>query len=147
MAGYVRRRRRAVLDTRGWTGLYSGRKTYRCADARAAFADPELAYVVLERRELGFTGRRSRTLRYLLEVAGKPVASFDECESTGRARRTVVVYRWRPERFARWHAERVDSPGTSAGAKRPAGPASAEAVAHGVTHPFRPSMRSRASEV
>ena len=107
----------AVLDTRGWTGLYSGRKTYRYDDAREAFADPKLAYVVLERRELGFPGRRSRTLRYLLEVAGEPVAAFSECEATGQARRTVIVYRWNAERFSRWRAAHVDSPGTSAGAK------------------------------
>ena len=37
-----------VVDTKGWSRLYSGRKTFQYADGRAAFADPDLAYVVVE---------------------------------------------------------------------------------------------------
>jgi hypothetical protein len=91
----------AVLDTRGWTGLYSGRPTYRYEDARKAFSDPELAYVVLERRELEYASRRSRTLRHLLTLGAERVATFPESRTAEPGPRTVVVYRWRPERFSR----------------------------------------------
>jgi len=89
-----------VLDTRGWTGLYSGRRTYDYDAARKAFSDPGLAYVVLEARELGFASDRSRTLRELLGAAAEPVASFPGSPTAGPPARSVVVYRWSPERFA-----------------------------------------------
>ena len=44
----------AVLDTQGWTGLYSGRETYAYESARVALSDPHLAYLVLEGREIGY---------------------------------------------------------------------------------------------
>jgi hypothetical protein len=90
-----------VLDTRGWTGLYSGRSTYRYDRACAAFSDPHLAYVVLERRELDYGSRRSLTLRHLLDVAARPVAVFPGTDHDDRSRATVLVYRWYPQRFSR----------------------------------------------
>jgi hypothetical protein len=90
-----------VLDSRGWTGLYSGRPTLRYGDARAAFAHPQLAYVVIERRELEYDSNRSRTLAHLLEVAAEPLVAWPAAEG---GRQQVVVYRWQPERFRRWVA-------------------------------------------
>ncbi|MHB1036448.1 MAG: hypothetical protein ACYC35_17080 [Pirellulales bacterium] len=87
----------AVLDSRGWTGLYSGRATYCYAQARAAIGDPSLAYVVVEQQELDYGSPRSRTLRELLDRAGQRAAVFGESVPAGRA---VVVYRWHPDRFA-----------------------------------------------
>lgn len=83
-----------VLDTQGWTGLYSGCSTYLAAQAPQAWTDPRLAYVVLEPRELDYPSARSRTLRWLLETAGEPVATF------GSSQAAVVVYRWIPQRLA-----------------------------------------------
>ncbi len=85
-----------VLDTRGWTGLYSGRATWRYDQARLAFGHPELAYVVLEQRELDYPSDRARTLRRLLDTSAERVALFPsnlQRDSPGRA---VVVYHWRP---------------------------------------------------
>ena len=91
-----------VLDTRGWTGLYSGRATYRYDEAQTAFGHPRLAYVVLEGRELEYPSGRSRTLRRLLDVAAEPVARFPDAAGVGRGQQVVVVYRWSAERFSRW---------------------------------------------
>ena len=95
-----------VLDTRGWTGLYSGRATFGYDDARAAFGHPRLAYVVLERRELEYDSRRSRTMKHLLEVAGEPVAAFPDPKCAAPAQSVVAVYRWNAERFSQWVAGR-----------------------------------------
>jgi len=91
-----------VLDTRGWTGLYSGRATYRYDEARTAFGHPRLAYVVLEGRELEYQSGRSRTLRRLLDAAAEPVARFPDAAGVGRKQQVVLVYRWNAERFSRW---------------------------------------------
>ncbi len=93
-----------ILDTRGWTGLYSGRTTYRYDRAAAAFGDPQLAYVVLERRELDYGSRRSRTLEHLLNVAGQRVAVFPGPQPSASGQGAVLIYRWLPERFTRWVA-------------------------------------------
>ena len=93
-----------VLDTRGWTGLYSGLTTCRYEHARRAFGDPRLAYVVLEDRELEFPSGRSRTLRFLLGVAAERAAAFAGPARPQRKRSAVFVYRWYPERFHRWVA-------------------------------------------
>jgi hypothetical protein len=87
-----------VLDTRGMTALYSGRMTYRYEAARRAFENPELAFVVVEERELGFESRRSRTLKHLLNGAAELVARFESPKR--RAGEDVLLYRWRPERLA-----------------------------------------------
>jgi 4-amino-4-deoxy-L-arabinose transferase-like glycosyltransferase len=85
----------AVLDSRGWTALYTGRKTYRYEAAQAAFSDPALGYVVVEQAELSATSRRSETMRLLMNHAGERVARF----AADSGKHSVVIYRWRAERF------------------------------------------------
>lgn len=85
----------AVLDSRGWTALYTGRKTYRYEAAQAAFTDPALAYVVVEQAEMETASRRSETLRLLMSHAGEPVARFADAGE----KHCVVIHRWCPERF------------------------------------------------
>ena len=92
----------SVLDTRGWTGLYSGRTTYGYDQAQAAFSQGQLAYVVLEDRELQYPSERSQTLRRLLDVAAQPVIRFSGPRGRGYTGHAVVVYRWSPQRFSRW---------------------------------------------
>jgi hypothetical protein len=89
----------AVLDSAGYTALYSGRKTYRYAAARDALRDPELAYLVIERGELTADTPRGATLRELLGQFAEPEAIFAPPE-TKAATRTVLLYRWRPWEFA-----------------------------------------------
>ena len=91
----------SVLDTWSLTGLYSGRKTTLYTEAPTVLSNPELAYAVVESRELEFSTSRSHTLRTLLGAAAEPVASFTT-PLTDRGQRTVLVYRWHPERFAAW---------------------------------------------
>jgi hypothetical protein len=86
-----------VIDTKGWSRLYSGRKTYQYADGAAAFADPSVRYVVVEPWELQGDSPRTRTLGRLLAAAGEPAAEF--AGPGGQSRRGVVLYRWRPERL------------------------------------------------
>jgi 4-amino-4-deoxy-L-arabinose transferase-like glycosyltransferase len=88
-----------VLDTRGWTALYSGRPTLRYDVAKAAYRRPDLAYVVIEQRELELDSARARTLSHLLSGAAEQVALFAAPE--GRSQDNVLVYRWRPERFTK----------------------------------------------
>ena len=90
-----------VLDTRGWTGLYSGRQTYAYEEARAALSDPRLAYVVLEGRETEYDSGRSRTLRWLVETAARPVAEFPQPAARRPNQRPVIVYQWYADRFLR----------------------------------------------
>jgi len=90
----------AVLDTRGLTGLYSGRKTYTYVEARSALGDPRLAFVVLEQRELHYDSPRARTLRWLIETAARPVGRFPAADERNAKGAPVVVYRWYPERLA-----------------------------------------------
>lgn len=87
-----------VLDSRGWTALYSGRTTYRYDAAQAAFSDPHLAYLVVERVEMELDSRRAASLRLLVDLAAEPAACFDA--PCGLPSQQVVVHRWRPERFA-----------------------------------------------
>ena len=91
-----------VLDTRGWTGLYSGRTTYGYEQAQAAFSEGRLAYVVLEDRELRYPSERSQTLRQLLDVAAEPVTRFSGPRGRGYTGHAVVVYRWSAQRFSQW---------------------------------------------
>jgi hypothetical protein len=86
-----------VLDTRGWTALYSGRPTLRYDAAKTAYRLPNLSYVVVEQRELELDSPRSRTLIHLLTGAAERVAMFAAPE--GRSEDNVLVYRWHPERF------------------------------------------------
>ncbi|MCX7426807.1 MAG: hypothetical protein NTW96_14415, partial [Planctomycetia bacterium] len=108
----------AVLDTLGWTALYSGRPTCQYDEAKAAFCDPRLAYVVAREEELRRPSDRARSLRHLLEVAGQPVATFSPEPNNGVPPSAVVVYRWYPERFRRLVARREgDSPIFAAAAR------------------------------
>ena len=92
----------SVLETWGLSGFYSGRKTWGFNDAQWLFGSADLAYVVLQERELTFATTRSRTLRRLLELAAEPAARFaDPCPVGGGVGESVVVYRWYPERFSR----------------------------------------------
>ena len=84
-----------VLDTKGWTGLYSARKTFQYDRARETFADPRLAYVVAQSEDLQTAGERGRTLRFLLDMAAEPAATF----AGGDGCSYVSVYRWYPDRF------------------------------------------------
>lgn len=87
-----------VLDTRGWTALYSGRPTYRHEAASAALANSQLAYIVVEQRELAVDSPRGRTLRELLDRSADRLMCFAtpaEAVDSG-----VAIYRWHPERFA-----------------------------------------------
>jgi hypothetical protein len=91
-----------VLDTWGLSGFYSGRKTWRYDQPQSLLGNPDLAYVVLQQRELTFATTRSRTLRRLLELAAEPAARFaDPCPVGGGIGESVVVYRWYPQRFSR----------------------------------------------
>lgn len=85
-----------VLDTRGWTALYSGRDTYRYTAARAALVDPRLSYVVVGCEELARSSPRAESLRWLLDRYARPEAEF----SSRGGGDGVAIYRWQPERFA-----------------------------------------------
>jgi hypothetical protein len=91
----------SVLDTQGWTGLYSGRETCRYEDGQAVLGDPRLAYLVLEDREVRYRSGRSRTLRWLIESAAEPLAEFPDPATRRPNQEPVLVYRWRPDRFLR----------------------------------------------
>jgi hypothetical protein len=97
----------AVLDTLGWTALYSGRPTYQYDEAKAAFCDPQLAYVVVREEELGRESDRARSLRRLLEAAALPAATFPSETNAGVAS-AIVVYRWHPGHFRRLASRREE---------------------------------------
>ncbi|MDA7977518.1 MAG: hypothetical protein MPJ50_01955 [Pirellulales bacterium] len=87
-----------VLDTRGWTQFYSGRKTHLLSAGRKALKDPKLRYIVLERRELGFDTRRAATLREIVGIAANPVATFPSPD--GNAEKAVLIFQWNVREFA-----------------------------------------------
>lgn len=89
----------AVLDSAGYTSLYSGRKTYRYAAAAEALCDPELAYLVVEQGEFTALTPRGATMRELLGQFAEPEAIFEPPEAGG-APRTVMLFRWKPWEFA-----------------------------------------------
>lgn len=93
----------AILDTRGWTKLYSGRATYRYDDAPHALMDPELAYVVVEQRDLDFVSPRARTLREVLDRAAVREAVLPG--PVGQPGKSVLVYRWDAARFSQSMAD------------------------------------------
>lgn len=88
----------AVLDTRGWTALYSGRPTYRHEAAPLALASARLEYVVVEQRELELDSPRSKTLRELLSRSARQIMRF--APDGAEPGLGVCVYRWDPRRFA-----------------------------------------------
>jgi len=98
----------SVLDTQGWTGLYSGRTTYPFEEAPVTLNDSDLAYVVFESRELQYDSRRGRTLRWLARSAER-VAEFPLPDDRKPNRQPVVVLRWDPARFRRLTACRPDT--------------------------------------
>jgi hypothetical protein len=91
----------AVLDSAGYTALYSGRKTYRYAAAADAFRDPDLAYLVIQQGELTAPTARGATMRELLGHYAEPAAIFAPPEGRSAAR-TVMLFRWRPWEFAHY---------------------------------------------
>lgn len=97
----------AVLDSHGWTALYSGRKTYRYEAARTAYRDPQLAYVIVEQLELERESARGETLRELLTQAGEPVARFVDPQAGSQP--AVCIYRWQPQRFVQSWKGRSDA--------------------------------------
>jgi len=90
-----------VLDTKGWTDLYSARTTFQYDQAQETFADGRLAYVVVQHADLQSSSDRARTLRFLLNAAAEPAVSFAGREGRPDHRSSVTVYRWHPERFRR----------------------------------------------
>ncbi|MBX7075196.1 MAG: glycosyltransferase family 39 protein [Pirellulales bacterium] len=87
-----------VLDTRGWSALYTEMPTFRHEAGAQALANPALRYVVVEREELLFDSRRARTLRAVLGTSAELVGSFHAAEV--KPEKAVLVYRWDPQRFA-----------------------------------------------
>ena len=85
-----------VVDTQGWTGLYSGMVTVPYARSRSELLRPGLRYLVIEDRELDFDSRRSRTLRHLLQQAGTRVASFPVSSPVEHAVANVLIFEWNP---------------------------------------------------
>ncbi len=83
-----------VVDTRGWTGLYSGLATVSYEDSRSEWSRPELRYLVIENRELAYDSSRSRTIRRLLEQAGTQVATFPTCQTGSHTSARVLIYEW-----------------------------------------------------
>jgi uncharacterized membrane protein (UPF0136 family) len=91
------RREDRVVDTQGWTGLYSGLATVPYDKSRAELSQPGLRYLVIEDRELSYDSRRSRTIQHLLEQAGTPVAAFPTSPTAGPSSASVLVYEWNLE--------------------------------------------------
>lgn len=85
-----------VLDTRGWTGLYSGHPTRNYRDARQVLADPRLAYLVVGRDEVQASSPRAAMLRQLLEKRGRLISCFPQTPYTTEHSVVVLVYRWTP---------------------------------------------------
>ena len=88
------RRGDRVVDTQGWTGLYSGLATVPYEKSRSELLHPNLRYLVIEDRELSFDSRRSRTIQRLLDQAGTQVASFPAPPTAGRQLPNVLIYEW-----------------------------------------------------
>jgi hypothetical protein len=88
-----------VFDTSGLTALYTGRPTFRAEAGNLALANSNLGYVVVAEWELQSSSRRAETLRTVLHTSGELAARFEA--AAGSAENAVLVYRWRPDRFAR----------------------------------------------
>ncbi|MHB8900348.1 MAG: glycosyltransferase family 39 protein, partial [Thermoguttaceae bacterium] len=87
-----------VVDTLGWTGLYSGLVTVPYGQSRGEWSSPSLRYLVVEDRELAYASRRSRTILGLTRQAGTLVARFSAPPTDGHAPCIVLVYRWNAHR-------------------------------------------------
>ena len=88
------RRGDRVVDTQGWTGLYSGLTTVPYEKSRTELTVPGIRYLVIEDRELDYDSRRSRTIKWLLEKAGTQVAEFPVSTTGKGTSATVLVYEW-----------------------------------------------------
>jgi hypothetical protein len=82
----------AVFDTRGLTGLYSGRASYLSDEAGRALLDPRLRFVVVEDVELTSESDRAKSLAWLLEQHAEVAEHFP----AEKARNAVTVFRWHP---------------------------------------------------
>ena len=80
----------AVLEQHGYTGLCSGRTTYRFDASSQALGDPDLSYVLLERADLEAESPRGERLRALLGDATRAVAQFADHRS--KPERDVLVF-------------------------------------------------------
>lgn len=87
-----------VVDTLGWTGLYSGLATVPYEKSRAELMCSDLRYLVVEDRELSYDSRRSRTIKRLLEQAGTRVATFPVSSVADGTPAMVLIYRWNASR-------------------------------------------------
>lgn len=83
-----------VVDTRGWTGLYSGLVTVPYEDACSELFRPELRYLVIEDCETTCDSARSRTIRRLVERAGTQVAAFAGQPTADHPSACVLVFQW-----------------------------------------------------
>jgi len=83
-----------VVDTRGWTGLYSGLATVPYEKSRSELSHPALRYLVIEDREVAYDSRRSRTILRLLEKAGTRVATFPAPGRASHRAARVQIYEW-----------------------------------------------------
>lgn len=88
------RRGDRVVDTQGWTGLYSGLITVPYEKSRTELTFPGLRYLVIEDRELEYDSPRSRTIKWLLEKAGTQVAAFPVAPTDSGTLARVLVYEW-----------------------------------------------------
>ena len=126
----------AVLDTHGWSELFTESKTYLLANGRQALADPQLRFVAVQRRELQSPSRRGRTLREVLQRAGTLAGVFAAPE--GRSQRDVLVFAWSPQRFVRHY-------------RRPSPPAAPHSPSRtlpvkSVSHKYPPRTETRESQ-
>lgn len=81
-----------VLDTRGYSGLYTRRPTYTAPATPWALSDRQLAWLVLQRDEILRPSPRGAALRHLLEQSAEPAAVF----AGPNPARDVLVYRFHP---------------------------------------------------
>lgn len=91
----------AVLDSRGYSALYSGRTTYRYDTAPEAFADPRLALVVVEQGEYDAPSPRGETMRAVLGRCATLAATFPSPAGKNPGQ-GVMVFRWSRERLAQY---------------------------------------------
>lgn len=88
----------AVLDSAGFTALYSGRKTYRYDAARVAFIDPALKYVIVESTELNAESDRGQSMRLLMSSYATRAGNFNNFDFEHGGTRNVVVFYWDPQK-------------------------------------------------
>lgn len=88
-----------VVDTHGWTGLYSGRRTYMYWESAFLWTHPGLEYVVVEAGELRYGSQRAKTLRNLLHIGGERIGVFPPVDDPCWALSQVELYRWNAQRF------------------------------------------------